>query len=496
MTLTEDIRLKLQAEIDASKKSTYRNEHGQYATPPSLSHSLLKYAKNLVGDNDIKFFDPAFGTGSFYTAALNNFTNISGHAVEWDIDYYTAAKNIWSKNKELKIVNADFTSLEPSYKSNLVICNPPYSRHHHIDIGVKKRLKEEIRNRLSAEISGLSGLHIYFMLLSHSWIEENGLSIWLVPSEIVEVNYGKVIRNYLLNNVTLERIHFFEQQELQFSDALVSSCVIAFKKKKCTESHKVLITTGDFDNPSVSKYLSVKELKKLNKWSKHLLVNDSAEHVVSNTLGDLFTIKRGIATGDNNFFILDKEKAEKLEIPKIYLRNIVPSSRYLKDNIIELDDDGYLKTERKLVLLDIDLPMDIIKQKYSKLFDYLKYGEELGIHKKYLASRRSPWYSQEKRQPPAYFVRYMTREKSDKSSHMLFIKNNSDAVATNSYLMLYEKPKDPKLTVRPNLNIWNYFTQGISTDLYRYGRTYGGGLIKFEPKELLKIPLAANLAIL
>jgi hypothetical protein len=64
----------------------------------------------------------------------------------------------------------------------------------------------------------------------------------------------------------------------------------------------------------------------------------------------------------------------------------------------------------------------------------------------------------------------MTREKSDKSSHMLFIKNNSDAVATNSYLMLYEKPKDPKLTVRPNLNIWNYFTQGISTDLYRYGR--------------------------
>ena len=99
MTLTEDIRLKLQAEIDASKKSTYRNEHGQYATPPSLSHSLLKYAKNLVGDNDIKFFDPAFGTGSFYTAALNNFTNISGQAVEWDIDYYTAAKNICLKTK-------------------------------------------------------------------------------------------------------------------------------------------------------------------------------------------------------------------------------------------------------------------------------------------------------------------------------------------------------------------------------------------------------------
>jgi hypothetical protein len=333
------------------------------------------------------------------------------------------------------------------------------------------------------------------MLLTHSWVEENGLSIWLVPSEIVEVNYGKVIRNYLLNNVTLERIHFFEQKELQFSDALVSSCVIAFKKKKCSESHNVLITTGDFDNPSVNKYLTVKELKELTKWSKHLLVSNSIDNEVQSTLGDLFTIKRGIATGDNGFFILDKEEAENLEIPKKYLRNIVPSSRYLKDNIIELDTDGYLKTERKLVLLDVDLPIEIIKHKYPKLFDYIKYGEELGIHKKYLASRRSPWYSQEKRQPPAYFVRYMTREKSDKTNHTLFIKNNSDAVATNSYLMLYEKPKDSKITVRPNINIWDYFMQGVSADLYKYGRTYGGGLVKFEPKELLSIPLASNLSL-
>ena len=43
------------------------------------------------------------------------------------------------------------------------------------------------------------------------------------------------------------------------------------------------------------------------------------------TLGDLFSIKRFIATGANNFFILPRLKAKALDIPERFQKPILPS---------------------------------------------------------------------------------------------------------------------------------------------------------------------------
>jgi hypothetical protein len=214
------------------------------------------------------------------------------------------------------------------------------------------------------EISGLAGLHAYFMLLCHQWLDQNGLAIWLVPSEITEVNYGKTIREYLTDKVNLERIHFFEHSDVQFEDALVSSCVIVYRKSE-PSMHTVQITTGtSFARPDSVFDISKGDLRRKNKWSKHILQSKPVADISvspEKKLGDLFTIKRGIATGDNNFFVLSKEQAMALEIPKKYLRNVLPPSRYLKGDVVRLDEDGFLDTKKKLVLLDVDLSMDQIR---------------------------------------------------------------------------------------------------------------------------------------
>ena len=36
---------------------------------------------------------------------------------------------------------------------------------------------------------------------------------------------------------------------------------------------------------------------------------------------------------------------------------------------------------------------------------------------------------------------------------------------------------------------WLWLRKGLDKTLYRYGRTYGGGLVKFEPNELKEIPI-------
>lgn len=497
---TEELRQLKQNEVDSNKSKKDRNKLGQFSTPRKLADELLLYAKSTKEFDEVKFFDPAFGMGSFYTALINAFgEKAKGVGFEIDENYFAAAQEVWRGFEKLTLKRTDFTRESPEgyEKANLLVCNPPYVRHQHLDVLTKSRLKADAKLITGESLSGLAGLHAYFMLLCHKWLEDDGLAIWLVPSEILEVNYGKAIRDYLLSSVQLERVHFFDHADGKFDDALVSSCIIVYRKTTPSSTANVQVTLGEsFLNPEVFHQIASEELQAKNKWSKHLLAQPSLSGktisvINERKLGDIFSIKRGIATGDNGFFILEKEKALNLEISKHYLKNILPPSRYLKGDTVKLDSDGFLDTERKLVLLDVDLPLEQIKLQHPKLYSYLLEGIERGVDKGYLASRREPWYSQEKRLAPNYFVRYMNREsKNGHSHHTIFIKNESNAIAANSYLMLYEKPADLFAPIRAENEIWSLLSKGLDKTLYKYGRTYGGGLVKFEPSELREIPLA------
>ena len=69
-----------------------------------------------------------------------------------------------------------------------------------------------------------------------------------------------------------------------------------------------------------------------------------------------------------------------------------------------------------------------------------------------------------------------------------FILNQSKAVATNSYLMLYPKFDISQYGLETLERIWEYLNSISVNDFEREGRIYGGGLRKIEPAELSKIP--------
>ena len=50
----------------------------------------------------------------------------------------------------------------------------------------------------------------------------DGLACWVIPAEFMDVNYGREIKEYLLDRVTLIRVHRFDANDLQFDNALVS----------------------------------------------------------------------------------------------------------------------------------------------------------------------------------------------------------------------------------------------------------------------------------
>lgn len=496
----ESSRLKVQKHLDSSKTQAERNKLGQFATPGALATEILEYARTLLpSSRKVRLLDPAFGTGSFYSALLKTFPRSrikSALGYEIDRHFAACAAELWN-DELLRLENGDFTKQivpqSENERANLIICNPPYVRHHHLSNNDKNRLNVAVRQSLGINLSGLSGLYCYFMCLSHSWLAEGGLAAWLIPSEFMDVNYGRAIKDYLLNHVTLLRIHRFDPSDVQFDDALVSSAVVWFKKAKAVADHTVEFTFGgSLLKSAQSARISSQVLRDAGKWTQFPQNSNRPEKAENEVkLSDLFTIKRGIATGANKFFILTPERVAELHLPKKFLIPILPSARYLSSDEILANDHGDPLVERKQYLLSCRLPESEVKAKYPSLWEYLESGKREGISEKYLSQHRSPWYSQEERQPPLFLCTYINRKSKTNGQTFRFILNHSKAIAANVYLLLYpKKPLAEAIKTQPELieSLWQALKAITPEALRGEGRVYGGELYKMEPRELGNVP--------
>jgi hypothetical protein len=495
-------RLKLQNELDVHKTQAERNRLGQFATPTDLAINLLEYASTIFPLNEkVHFLDPALGTGAFYSAFLRVFARqqiAEAFGFEIDPHYQEPASQLWASSG-LALKLADFTSEEPSNRFNLIICNPPYVRHHHLKNRDKIRLKNRTYHASGMKINGLAGLYCYFLGLSHAWMSDGGIAGWLIPSEFMDVNYGKAIKHYLLNKVTLLHIHRFDPNDVQFTDALVSSAVVWFRKALPPRNHSVKFTFGStLIEPKLTRNVSANTLATEPKWTRFPAA-DSRRSIATAIISDFFDIKRGLATGNNNFFILNREEIVSRNLPMEAFRPILPSPRYLSGNEIAADINGLPLLERQLFLLDMRLPEEEIKGRFPTLFEYLQEGKSQDIHECYLCRHRKPWYSQENRPPAPIVCTYLGRKDTKSGRPFRFILNNSIATAANVYLAMYPRlclframESDSTLIRR----IWDMLNKIGPDQLIGEGRVYGGGLHKLEPNELANVDASTILKLI
>lgn len=490
-------RLVIQASLDEIKTQEERNKLGQFATPSLLARDILSHAKELMPlGAEVKFLDPAFGSGAFYAALRRVFIKESitrASAFEIDRHYGNPAQNLWGEHG-LELTHGDFTQAEPSPIFNLIICNPPYVRHHHLSADYKARLHERSSAVTGAKLSGLAGLYVHFLLQTHAWMTPGAIAGWLIPSEFMDVNYGRELKRYLLEKVTLIQIHRFAPDDVQFADALVSSAVVWIKNEVPALDQKIFFTYGGtLSEPLITKTVNREDLVSENKWTRFpQLAVRGLEEIGTRKLGDLFEIKRGLATGDNKFFVLNERQLKDFSIPRNFLRPILPSPRYVKFNEIEADSDGLPTNVSRLYLLDPKMDEAEILLNHPGLAAYLEKGKIAGVHEGYLCRSRRRWYDQEQREPAPIVCTYMGRSDGKEGRPFRFIRNRSNATVANAYLAMYPKSDLKKCVEKdPGLldTLWHQLNQISLEVLLGEGRVYGGGLHKLEPRELSKVPL-------
>ncbi len=239
--------------------------------------------------------------------------------------------------------------------------------------------------------------------------------------------------------------------------------------------------------------MPISELRGLNKWTmSHFDASGSSSDATR--LKDLFTVRRGVATGANGFFIIDSDTVARYDIPSVFLKPILPSPRYLREPIIRATVDGLPDVPGFRYLLDCHLPPDKVRRQYPGLWRYLEEGMAKGIHEGYLCAQKEVWYYQERREPAPFIASYMGRSSDNRECPIRFFVNLSDAIVTNVFLNLYPTPRlnaclnqDKERLIELGKALSN-----ISADcILHAGRAYGGGLHKIEPKELLEVQLVS-----
>ena len=249
---------------------------------------------------------------------------------------------------------------------------------------------------------------------------------------------------------------------------------------------------GSLTQPARVQKIAIEQLRDARRWTVPFpAVIDRDETGIC--IDDLFAVKRGIATGANDFFILDRTRAHDLGLPEEVLRPLLPKVRQLPTDEVAARSDGYPDLEPQLCLLDCDLSDSQVRQRYPRLSDYLTSADGTGIRERNLVRHRRPWYRQEQREPAPYLCTYMGRGQNG-SPPLRFIWNRSKAVATNTYLFLYPKAALAELLQSDDTkarDVFELLKRASRDTMGTAWRTHAGGMHKIEPGDLRRVKLSS-----
>ncbi len=308
------------------------------------------------------------------------------------------------------------------------------------------------------------------------------------------MGYGAKLQEHLLNEASVDAI-YESAVERQFSTAQINTLISVIRKGVEDDNHETRFVSlrDEFDH-AISDADSRREMTRSrtqlmeaglgsadsrgrkkymgDKWGgKYLRAPDIYHHILNKCadrlvrLGDIATVKRGVTTGANDFFFLDRDDATRWEIEDEYLHPVMTSPRESRSIAVHT-----ATLPKRLFMCHCDKD----ELEGTGALEYIEWGESQSFHQRSSVKSRRRWYDLGQRNMPRMAMNYLINT----TAHTYFI--DSGMYFGDNLQELYggNETSAPRLCVAMNSTL-SQMLFNIS------GRAnFGGGLMKIQTFEI------------
>ena len=451
-----------------------RRKQGAIYTPQPIVDAMVAWAAGE--EAPVRVVDPGAGSGRFLLAAGRVFPDAELVAVEIDpLAALMLRANAVTLNMadRLTVRVEDFRAvvLPPADGPTLFLGNPPYVRHHEISADWK-RWMTSAASASGFKASKLAGLHIHFFLKTRELARTGDYGAFVTSAEWLDVNYGEVLRRLLTNGLGGTFVHVIDPRAMPFVDAATTGAITCFRvgaqdRRLRLRSVENLDRLGDL---RAGRPVSWSSLEETPRWSSLLRPPAARTPGGRMSLGEIVRVHRGQVTGCNAVWIAGDYRGAMPEAVS------VPAVTKARELFLAAPRLVSVAGLRRVIDLPADLG-ELGEEEYVQVLRFLEWAKLRGADRSYVARHRRAWWAVALRRPAPILCTYMARRPP------AFVRNPCGARHINIAHGLY--PRDPlPAAILDALCAWLQDNVCVS-----FGRTYAGGLTKFEPKELERIPI-------
>jgi predicted RNA methylase len=426
----------------------------------------------------VRVIDPGAGTGRFAIAAAQAFPEAEILAVENDPDLallLRANLKVLQLSARVRVLVSDFRAVDlPSvHGPTLYIGNPPYVRHHKIDRDWTRWYTATCAAR-GIIASQLAGMHLHFFAKVAEIARAGDFGCFITAAEWLDVGYGAALRSLLADGLGGTELHVVEPTAEAFPGTMTTAAITGFTvgRRPAAFTVRRVADPSGLDRLAGGRRIDWKEAARAPRWS--VLVRGAPLPAAGMiTLGELCRVHRGQVTGANHIWIAGPHTRG---LPASVLRPTVTSAA-------ELIAAGEVLDASDSLLRVVDLPPDLgvlSPEEREAVERFIAWAKSAGAADGYIARHRTPWWAVRLADPAPIVCTYMARRPP------AFVRNRAGARLLNIAHGIY--PREPMSEAQLMALVRALRATVNRSD----GRTYAGGLTKFEPGELERVAIPAS----
>lgn len=471
-----------------------RKARGAFFTPEPVARYITDWA---VRDTTDRVLEPSCGEASFLLAAVDRLADLRGQdqldlqlaaldGVELHPASADAARALLRQaGVDARIEVGDFFCVEPTGSYDAVVGNPPFIRYQDFS-GEARARSRAAALRAGVGLTNLASSWAAFAVHAALFLRPGGRMGLVLPAELLTVNYAAQVRRFLLSSFASVELVLFRERVFP------------------GVQEEVVLLLADGYQQGPAEYASIQHVRNAaglggeapgrqwrparpeDKWTPSLLSAEAAASYGDLAAGPGYTVLEswgdttlGMVTGNNKFFTLSPARVAELGLrPSDLLQLSPPGSRHLRG--LSLSPTALVELGRLGAATWLFRPAG---EPSPAARAYIGFGERTDVHTAYKCRVRTPWWRVPLVPPGDLLLTYMNADTPRLST------NTARAGNLNSVHGVYLRPDLRALgsDLLPLASLTSMTLVGAEI----VGRSYGGGMLKLEPKEADRLPVPA-----